>query len=404
MVRVVLIVMDSLGVGALPDAEAFGDLGSDTFGHIAAYCERPVRQGGRGRPLAIRALRRLGLVHAAALGGGLLLPDAPPSWEPEARWGCARERSTGKDTVSGHWELCGLPVTFDWGYFQAPQESLPAALVEAIAQRAGCDSVLGNCHASGTTIIQDLGERHIASGKPIIYTSADSVVQIAAHEQHFGLQRLYSLCEETRRLVDPYRIGRVIARPFTGTDASSFRRTANRRDWATPPPAPTLLDGIEQAGGTVLGVGKIGDIFAMRGITESIKASGVEALMTATADALKRLPTGGLVFTNLVDFDQEYGHRRDVAGYAAEIERFDGILEDFLRHLGSEDLLLLTADHGNDPTHPGSDHTREHIPVLAFSQGLSPGGIGIRESFADVGQSIAHWLRLPPLQHGESFL
>jgi len=397
-------VMDSLGVGALPDAASFGDAGADTLGHIADFCARSADAGGRGRALDIPRLRELGLGEAAALARGAPLAGIAPQPAPTASWGCAREQSTGKDTVSGHWELCGLPVEFDWGYFRESENSLPSPLLRAMAAAAGCDGVLGNCHASGTEIIQRLGAAHLASGWPIVYTSADSVVQIAAHEQHFGLQRLYALCEATRGLVDEYRIGRVIARPFAGTRPGDFQRTAHRRDWATPPTGPTLLDGIRAAGGSVVGVGKIGDIFAMQGIDRRVKAHGLGGLMDATRESLRSLPDGGLVFTNLVDFDQEYGHRRDVAGYAAELERFDAILGDFIESLADDDLLLLTADHGNDPTFRGSDHTREHVPVLAWSRRLPARAIGIRESMADVGQSIAGWLGIAPLARGQAFL
>ena len=404
MARAVLLVMDSLGVGAAPDAAGFGDAGADTLGHIADYCARPLEQGGRGRALEVPVLRDLGLAEAAALARGGALAGIASNPAPNAVWGCAREQSTGKDTVSGHWELCGLPVDFDWGYFSEPCDSLPASLVRDIAAAAGCEDVLGNCHASGTEIIRRLGAAHFASGWPIVYTSADSVVQIAAHEKCFGLERLYALCEATRGLVDEYRIGRVIARPFVGCHAGEFQRTANRRDWATPPTGPTLLDAIREHGGSVVGVGKIGDIFAMQGIDRRVKASGLQGLMDATRDELASLPDGGLVFTNLVDFDQEYGHRRDVAGYAAELECFDAILGGFIESLADDDLLLLPADHGNDPTFRGSDHTREYVPVLAWSRSLPARAIGIRDGMADVGQSIARWFGIPPLQKGEAFI
>lgn len=404
MSRAMLVVLDSLGIGALPDAERYGDTGADTFGHIARWCATPVAAGGRGEPLAIPNLLRLGLAHAAASVSGHPPTGLAPAGEPLARWGSARELSTGKDTVSGHWEIAGLPVDFEWGYFRDRDNSIPAELLDALGDAAGVPGFLGNCHASGTEIIARHGKAHLRSGRPIVYTSADSVLQIAAHEDAFGLRRLYALCETARRLADRYRIGRVIARPFAGTRAGDFARTPNRRDYAVPPTAPTLLDRLAGAGGEVVGVGKIPDIFAGRGITQSIKANGIPALVAATREAFDACGDRSLVFANLVDFDQEYGHRRNVAGYAAALEGFDALLPALTDALVPGDLLVLAADHGNDPTWHGSDHTREHIPILAFGPGLAPGPIGRRDSFADIGQSLARHFGLPPLPHGASFL
>jgi phosphopentomutase len=404
MKRAMLVVLDSLGIGALPDAARYGDAGADTLGHIACHCRTPVAEGGRGRPMAIPNLLAFGLGHAAAqvtgrFPCGLHQPDAPI-----ARWGSARERSTGKDTVSGHWEMMGVPVLEEWGYFRQRENSFPPQLIADLVREAGLPGVLGNCHASGTEIIQRLGEAHVASGKPIVYTSADSVLQIAAHEQSFSLQKLYEVCAIARRLVDPYRIGRVIARPFLGDAQRGFHRTTNRHDYAVPPPAPTLLDWLVKAGGTVVGVGKIPDIFAGHGISRAVKAHGLPDLVEATAQAFESCGDRSLVFTNLVDFDQDFGHRRDVAGYADALERFDALLPRLTGLLGEGDLLILTADHGNDPTWPGSDHTREHVPILALAPGLEPGDIGRRESFADIGQSLAAWFGLAPLDCGAAFL
>mgnify|MGYP001037225758 CR=1 FL=1 len=404
MSRAVVLVLDSLGVGALPDATRFGDAGADTLGHIADWCARPADAGGRGRPLALPNLWRLGLAEAAALARGAPLAGVDATYAPAARWGAAREASTGKDTVSGHWELAGVPVDFEWGYFTAAENSFPPELLATLTARSGVPGFLGNCHASGTEIIARLGAEHIATGKPIVYTSADSVLQICAHEEHFGLERLYALCAIARELVDAYRIGRVIARPFVGHDASDFRRTAHRRDYAVPPVRPTLLDRLDARGSRVTGIGKIPDIFAHRGVNREVKASGIPALMDATLDAFATTGAGGLVFTNLVDFDQEFGHRRDVAGYAAALEDFDARLPALMAAFGADDLLLLAADHGNDPTFRGSDHTREHVPLLAWSPGLAPGPIGLRTTFADAGQSLARWLGLAPLDHGTAFV
>ncbi|HXH02493.1 MAG TPA: phosphopentomutase, partial [Candidatus Competibacteraceae bacterium] len=327
----------------------------------------------------------------------------PATAAPAALYGCAREQSYGKDTPSGHWEMAGLPVRFDWGYFPRTVPAFPAALTAALIERAGLPGVLGDCHASGTEIIERLGAEHIRTGKPIVYTSADSVLQIAAHEQHFGLERLYRVCEIARELVDHYNVGRVIARPFVGAPGS-FRRTGHRRDYTTPPPAPTLLDRLTAAGGEVRAVGKIADIFAHRGISRLYKADGNQALFDATLEALHDAGDRCLVFANFVDFDMLYGHRRDVTGYAAALEEFDRRLPELAARLAPGDLVVITADHGNDPTWEGSDHTREHIPVLAFGPNIPTGSIGVRESFADIGQSVAAHLGLAALAEGRSFL
>ena len=390
MTRALLVVLDSLGIGAAPDAARFGDAGADTFGHILAAC----------RP-DLPNLRALGLHAAHALAHGRA-PAADERADPVATWAALREQSTGKDTTSGHWEMCGVPVTFDWGYFTAHEQSFPPALLEALIARAGLPGVLGNCRASGTEIIRRLGAEHIASGKPIVYTSADSVFQIAAHEQHFGLERLYRVCEIARELVDDYRIARVIARPFVGDDAEAFKRTGHRHDYAVPPFAPTLLDALVAAGKQVIAIGKVSDIFAGQGISRSIPASGLDALIDTTIRTFREAPDDSLVFVNLVDFDSEYGHRRDVAGYAEALERFDARLPELWAERGLGDLMLFSADHGNDPTWPGSDHTRECVPLLALGLDLWPGGAGLREGFADLGQTIAQHFGLAPLAHGRA--
>ncbi len=394
MPRAALLVLDSLGIGALPDADRFGDAGANTLGHIAAQ---------RGA-LHLPNLQSLGLGLAARLASGVLPTGFAPDIATIGAWGAARELSTGKDTTSGHWEMMGLPMLEDWGYFHAHENSMPAELLDAIAARADLPGWLGNCHASGTTIIAELGEEHVRSGKPIVYTSADSVLQIAAHETAFGLERLYRLCEIAREYVDEYRIGRVIARPFVGDSAATFKRSHNRHDYSTPPPAPTLLDRLCASGGAVHGIGKIPDIFAHHGISHEVKAHGIDGLFDATLDTLSRCGDHGLVFTNFVDFDSEYGHRRDVAGYAAALEYFDTRVPELLSQLKPDDLLILSADHGNDPTWRGSDHTREYIPILACGAGLRAGSIGIRNTFADIGQSLAAHLGVAPLAYGTSFL
>ena len=404
MPRAVLLILDSLGVGALPDAARVGDADADTLGHIALRCAQGGADVDRRGPLQVPNLQRLGLGLAARLASGELPAGFAPDIGAIGAWGVGRELSTGKDTTSGHWEMMGVPMLDEWGYFRDRENSVPAPLLEALAARAGVPGWLGNRHASGTTILAELGEEHIRSGKPIVYTSADSVLQIAAHETSFGLERLFGLCEIARVLVDDYRIGRVIARPFVGDDAGSFRRSHNRHDYSMPPPAPTFLDRLCQVGGAVHGIGKIPDIFAHTGISHEVRAHGIDGLFDATLNTLTRCADNGMVFTNFVDFDSEYGHRRDVAGYAAALEYFDRRLPELLAALAPDDLLILSADHGNDPTWPGSDHTREHVPILAIGGGATPGGIGIRDSFADIGQSLAAHFGIAPLPYGRSFL
>ena len=404
MQRAIILVLDSFGIGATEDADKYGDVGANTLGSIAADCRRRFEGGERAQPLTLPNLSRLGLMHAAQLSSGNWPDGAPAGTQVVGGWGCASELSSGKDTPSGHWEIAGVPVLFDWGYFTRREDTFPPELIDALVQRAGLPGVLGNCHASGTTIIAELGEAHMRSGKPIVYTSADSVFQIAAHEDTFGLERLYEVCDIARDLVDEYRIGRVIARPFIGNNASDFKRTGNRRDLTVPPHERTVLDTLVASGGEVISVGKISDIFAHQGITRSIKASGNDALIDATLSAMSEAPDRAIVFTNLVDFDMLYGHRRDVEGYAGALEQFDRRLPEIIGAMQPDDLLILCADHGCDPTWPGSDHTREHIPVLAYGHGITPGSLGKRATFADIGQTLAEYFGLPPARYGESFL
>ena len=397
MSRATILVMDSLGIGATADAGDFGDEGANTLGSIA-------RHRAASKPLHMPNLAKLGLLHAAAESAGEYPLGCSDDVEIVGAYGFAEELSTGKDTPSGHWEIAGVPVLFDWGYFTAKTDTFPQALLEKIIARAELPGVLGNCHASGTTIIAELGEEHMASGKPIVYTSADSVFQIACHEESFGLDRLYALCDTTRELVDEYTIGRVIARPFTGTDSSNFVRTGNRRDLTVPPPSPTVLDKLVDSGGEVISVGKISDIYAHKGVTRKIKATGNAALFDATLEAMQTAPDRSIVFTNFVDFDMLYGHRRDVDGYAEALEYFDDRLPELLDLMDDDDLLVITADHGCDPTWEGSDHTREHIPVLAYGAAVAAGSLGLRKTFADIGQSLASYFGLSPMDYGESFL
>jgi phosphopentomutase len=392
MTRTILCILDSFGIGGAPDAADYGDTGSDTLGHIAA-----------NYPISLPNLDALGLGAAAKLSTGNIprgLTDQPRG----GRWGVGREVSKGKDTPSGHWEIAGVPVPFDWGYFPHTEPTFPPDLIAQLIERSGIPGILGDKHASGTTIIAELGEESIRTGKPICYTSIDSVFQIAAHETHFGLDRLYALCETAFALTEPLKIGRVIARPFVGETAETFKRTGNRRDFAIAPPEPTLLDRAKAAGRQVYAIGKISDIYAAHGVTHKMKATGNMALFDRTLEAMEMAADGAFIMVNFVDFDQEYGHRRDVPGYAQALEAFDARLPELISRLRPTDLVILTADHGNDPTWRGSDHTREQVPIMAFSPGLTAGTLGIRHTFADIGESIARWLGLAPGPHGKSFL
>ena len=390
--------MDSFGIGATDDADKFGDVGANTFGSIAA------QRAKDGFPLKLPNLARLGLMNAANESAGSWPEGCPTDIDVVGAWGFAAELSSGKDTPSGHWEIAGVPVLFDWGYFTKKSDTFPPELLDELIEQAGLPGVLGNCHASGTTIIAELGEEHIATGKPIVYASADSVFQIACHEESFGLQRLYDLCDIARTLVDKYNIGRVIARPFIGSDSGNFERTGNRRDLTVLPPSKTLLDKLADSGGEVVSVGKISDIYAHQGITKKVKATGNAALFDATLGAIKEAPDRSIIFTNFVDFDMLYGHRRDVEGYAAALEYFDERLPELLEIMNEDDIVVICADHGCDPTWTGSDHTREHIPVLVFGAGMPAGSIGKRDSFADIGQSLSQFFDLTPMDYGESFL
>lgn len=405
MSRALLIVLDSVGVGGAPDAAAYGDSGANTLGHIAMACAagQGDRAGLREGPLNLPNLAALGLGEALHAATGETFPGLR-SGPGRALAGAAIETSRGKDTPSGHWEIAGVPVTFDWGYFPAIVPAFPPLLIADFLKETGLSGILGECHASGTEIIERLGEEHVRTGKPILYTSVDSVLQIAAHEQAFGLARLYEICSVMRRLTLPLNIGRVIARPFLGTSRADFKRTPNRKDWAITPPAPTLFDRLKEAGRDIVSVGKIGDIFAHAATGREVKGAGNMANLDLALKEFSTLKNGGLVFANLVDFDSEAGHRRDVSLYAQLLEQFDARLPEIDAALRPGDLVILTADHGNDPTFRGTDHTREMVPVLAFGPGIAPRAIGARSSFADIAQSVLGHLGLPPGPVGVSFL
>ncbi|MEQ8376517.1 MAG: phosphopentomutase [Roseibium aggregatum] len=406
MPRAILCVLDSFGIGGAADAEAFGDSGADTLGHIAACCAAGEgdKDGLRSGPLNVPNMDRLGLGAAGRLSTGKDVPGLDFDGEPEGLWGYAAEVSNGKDTPSGHWEIAGVPVRFDWGYFPETIPTFPEELIAKISEKAGLNGILGDKHASGTVIIAELGEEHIRTGKPIFYTSADSVIQIAAHEEHYGLEKLYELCEIAREFADPYNIGRVIARPFVGETSDTFQRTANRRDYSVLPPEPTLLDRLTEAGRTVYGVGKISDIFAHQGVARVLKGAGNDQLFDKTLEAMDQAADGDLIFANFIDFDSLYGHRRDVPGYAAALEHFDRRLPEMIARMTDGDLLILTADHGCDPTWRGTDHTREHVPVIATGPGLEGRSVGGRKTYADIGESIADHLGIAVGPNGTSFL
>jgi phosphopentomutase len=381
--RVFLTVLDSVGVGELPDAGAYGDRGSDTLGNIS-----------RRVALKLPTLRSLGLPRVASVAG------MPPIDAPLGAYGRMAERSAGKDSVTGHWEIAG--VILDRAFPTFPN-GFPPDVIAEFERRIG-RGTLANKAASGTAIIDEFGAEHVRTGRPIVYTSADSVFQIAAHEEVIAVPELYRICEMAYELVGKgMNVGRVIARPFVGTPGA-FTRTANRRDYALPPTGTTLLDALTAAGTSVHAIGKIQDLFAGRGITSAVHTTsdeeGVDEIENAIATA-----GPGLVFTNLVDFDTQYGHRNDPAGYAANLERFDGRLARLLPRLGDRDLLIVTADHGNDPTTPSTDHAREYVPVFLVGKRIRPGvDVGTRSTFADLGQTIAEIFGVGPLANGASFL
>ena len=398
MTRALILVIDSFGLGEAPDADKFGDVGANTFANLAnAFAKQ------KKRSLHLPNLAKLGLLDAADAAGQRKV-NATGGPAISGAYGYAAELSTGKDTPSGHWEMMGVPVLFDWDYFDGKENSFPQDLLQKIYDKTGIQGCLGNSHASGTTIIADLGEEHIQSGKPICYTSADSVFQIAAHEESFGLDNLYKYCEQVRELLSELdlNIGRVIARPFIGSNAGDFERTGNRRDYSVLPTAPTLLDNLYNNGGKVISVGKIADIFAHQGISEKYKATGLEALIDCSIEQMQQQPEQSLVFTNLVNFDQDYGHRRDPVGYGEALEYLDKRLPEVIAVLGNDDHLVLTADHGCDPTWHGSDHTREFIPVIFFQKGMDSINIGQRDTFADIGATLADIFELSPLEYGKS--
>ena len=403
MSRAFLVVLDSVGIGGAADAGRFyndgvPDTGANTLGHIAEACAAGRAAEGRSGALKLPNLAALGLGAALELASGVKVPGLGAV--PTGLWGAANEVSPGKDTPSGHWEIAGVPVPFDWTYFPDTEPAFPAEVTAALIAAGGAGGVLGNKHSSGTVILDELGAEHLATGKPIVYTSADSVVQIAAHEESFGLDRLYRMCEAVAPMLHEMRVGRVIARPFVGTPEAGFERTTNRRDFSLAPPEPTLMDWAKAEGRPVHSVGKIDDIFAHRGMDDGVHGTDA-ALFEALVGWGARAEDGALVFANFVEFDSKYGHRRNVSCYAAHLEWFDAALPRFLATLGPGDLAIFTADHGNDPSWTGTDHTRERVPVLGWGRGAKALG---QLGFADIGASVADHLGLAPRGAGRSFL
>ena len=403
MSRAFLVVMDSAGIGGARDADQFfnqgqPDTGANTLGHIAQACADGRAEEGRSGALHLPTLDALGL--GAAMRHASDLSFKGLNAKTSGFWAVGHESSRGKDTPSGHWELAGLPVPWEWHYFPKEVPAFPDDLVQIICEFCGTDNILGNCHAAGLPIIDEHGAAHVSTGQPICYTSADSVFQIAAHEESFGLKRLYALCEKLAPVLHEMKVGRVIARPFVGSLEVGFTRTTNRKDFAITPPAPVLTNWVQDAGRKTYAIGKIGDIFSMQGIDEVRKGDDA-TLMQHLSDLIKEAEDGSLTFANFVEFDSHYGHPRDISGYARALEWFDREIAKLLPRLRADDLLILTADHGNDPSWIGTDHTRECVPILCYGVGK---GSASHVAFADVAASVAKHLNVPPQGPGRSFL
>ena len=398
MSRVFLIVMDSVGCGGAPDAKDFGDEGACTLGNIISTCSSGGANIGRTGSLNVPNFKSLGL--DSILNLSVSLDNTGALEKPKGLWGVATPTSPGKDTPTGHWELLGVPLPWKWKYFKNKQVSFSTEIIKLIQELSETKGILGNCHASGTEIIERYGKQHLNSGWPICYTSTDSVIQIAVHEEKFGLDQLYALCRKLAPFCHSRRIGRVIARPFLGDSKSGFTRTANRKDFSIEPPAPTLCEWAFEEGRQVNALGKIDDIFSNKGISSS-KIGPDRLLMENLYDLLDNAPDGSLNIANFVEFDSLYGHRRDVSGYARHLEWFDSKLTILLKKIRQNDLVILTADHGNDPTWRGTDHTRECVPI--FGIGLGEREIG-NVSFVDVSASIAKYLGIRNRGVGKSFI
>lgn len=408
MKRVFLMVLDSFGIGSSFDARKFNDTGADTFGHIVEKCFLGEANIGRSGPLFIPNLIKLGIMNAYKASTGKY-PVGFSSCKQKnniiASYGFSSEVSSGKDTTSGHWEIAGVPVFEDWFYFKKKNDSFPKFLLDEITSTLKLPGILGNCHASGTDIIKNFGEEHIKTKKPILYTSSDSVFQVACHEIKFSLSRLYEICDAIRALLDKhkYKVARVIARPFLGTNKLNFQRTGNRRDLSLKPFSTTVMEKlINEKKGNVIAIGKVSDIYAGIGITKNIKSFGLKKLCNDTINQIKLSSNNTLVFSNFVDFDALWGHRRDVSGYAKGLEFFDSKLPDMLNLVQEKDLFIITADHGCDPTWIGTDHTRENVPVLIYSPYKKINFLGHRKTFSDISQTIAKYFGLSHMKYGTS--
>lgn len=394
MKRVIWLVMDSFGVGNAPDAKKFDDEGADTFGHIA-----------QNYKLNIPNLCSLGLLNSYEINNNKILELENRNTVLEnAFYGAAKEKSLGKDTLSGHWEMSGTLMDVALKFYEDTIPAFPQELLDEIIEKAEIKGSLANRHVNGIEAIDSYAQEHIETNKPIFYTSADSVIQIAAHEEHFGLEELYKLCEVVREITKPLGVGRVIARPFLGNEKDGFERTKNRKDYALRPSGKSVLEIALENRKEVIGIGKIYDIFSGYGISKKVLNYKIDGLAKETLNQMKNLKSDGIIYTNFVDFDMEYGHRRDVEGYAKALEEFDLYLKEIMENLKDDDLLILTADHGCDPTYKGTDHTRENVPVFGILKNKKIGNIGIRETFADMGATISQHLEIPKPELGTSFL
>ncbi len=388
--QAIILVIDSLGIGELPDAHEYGDKGSNTLGHI--YDAIP--------NASLPHLEKMGIKKALQLTSPNTSTD---SESLKGSYGVMRELSPGKDTTTGHWELGGIILEKAFQTFPPASPSFPDALIKNFCQKIN-KGILGNEAASGTEIIMRLGSEHLQTGKPIVYTSADSVFQIAAHEEIIPITELYDMCETARELCNPYQIARVIARPFIGSPGK-FERTARRKDFSIPLPQKSILDHLKQNGVKTIGVGKIGNIFNEQGLTETFPEKGNQKCLEKTLHLLNhKSKTPTFTFVNLVDTDMIYGHRRDVNGYYQELQHIDSYIPKIKKLLAPDDLLIITADHGCDPTFRGTDHTREYVPLLVYQKTQPPANLGVRKTFADVAQSLTQFFNTPPMPHGESFL
>ncbi|QCI23494.1 phosphopentomutase [Buchnera aphidicola] len=408
MKRAFIVVLDSFGIGSTSDAHKFNDVGSNTFGNIVKWCYLGKANNGRIGPLYIPNLVSMGLVHAAKKSIGKNVFGIKESQEILGSYAYASEISSGKDTSSGHWEIAGVPVLYDWDYFSDVYNSFPKHLLDKIVSECNLSGVLGNCHSSGVSILDEFGEEHINTKKPIFYTSIDSVFQVACHENVFGLEKLYVLCNTIRKILDNEKvnIARVIARPFIGNKKFNFHRTGNRRDFSVKPHDVTVMKKlVDEQRGTVISIGKISDIYSGEGITRQVYAKGLSDLFNSTLLEVKMSRHNTIVFVNFVDFDSSWGHRRDVSGYAKGLEWFDRRLPELLQLIEKDDILIITADHGCDPTWIGSDHTRENIPILVYWPTITPKFLGHRDTFADIAQTLAKYFNLSPMKFGkEMFL